>query len=117
MATKIVKRRDWTKEDIRTLKALAREKTKTTVIARRLKRSVGATYQQGIQTRCVAGGTSEEEERIAAALRRRHRPYPFAEAISRPRSHSLSFDQRRLPDMLRTAIATAFFCPTRCSMA
>jgi hypothetical protein len=46
MAKKIVKRRDWTKEDIRTLKALAREKTKTTVIARRLKRSVGATYQQ-----------------------------------------------------------------------
>ena len=46
MAKKIVKRRDWTKEDIRTLKALAGEKTKTTVIARRLKRSVGATYQQ-----------------------------------------------------------------------
>jgi hypothetical protein len=46
MAKKIVKRRDWTKEDIRTLKALARETTKTTVIARRLKRSVGATYQQ-----------------------------------------------------------------------
>jgi hypothetical protein len=44
MAKKIVKRRDWTKEDIRTLKALAREKTKTTAIARRLKRSVGATY-------------------------------------------------------------------------
>src|SRR5215831_3417034 len=27
-------------------------------------------------------------------------------------SHSPSFDHRRLPDMLRTAIATAFFCPT-----
>jgi hypothetical protein len=46
MAKKPVKRRDWTKEDIRTLKALAREKTKTTVIARRLKRSVGALYTQ-----------------------------------------------------------------------
>ena len=46
MAKKIVKRRNWTKADIRTLKALAREKTKTTVIARRLKRTVGATYQQ-----------------------------------------------------------------------
>jgi hypothetical protein len=46
MAKPTVKRRDWTKEDIRTLKTLAREKTKTTVIARRLKRSVGATYQQ-----------------------------------------------------------------------
>jgi hypothetical protein len=45
MAKQTVKR-DWTKEDIRTLKTLAREKTKTSVIARRLKRSVGATYQQ-----------------------------------------------------------------------
>jgi hypothetical protein len=35
MAKQTVKRRDWTKEDIRTLKTLAREKTKTTVIARR----------------------------------------------------------------------------------
>jgi hypothetical protein len=28
------------------------------------------------------------------------------------RSHSLSFDQRRRPETLRTAMATAFFCPT-----
>jgi hypothetical protein len=27
-------------------------------------------------------------------------------------SHSASFDQRRRPEALRTAIATAFFCPT-----
>ena len=46
MAKKTVKLRAWTKEDIRTLKTLARDKTKTTVIARHLKRSVGATYQQ-----------------------------------------------------------------------
>ena len=46
MAKQTVQRRDWTKEDVRMLKTLAREKTKTTVIARRLKRSVGATYQQ-----------------------------------------------------------------------
>jgi hypothetical protein len=46
MAKPTVKRRDWTKEDVRILKTLAREKTKTTVIGRRLKRSVGATYQQ-----------------------------------------------------------------------
>ena len=46
MAKQTVKRRDWTKEDVRILKTLAREKTKTTAIARRLKRSVGATYQQ-----------------------------------------------------------------------
>jgi hypothetical protein len=46
MAKKVVKLRVWTKEDIRTLKTLARAKKKTTVIARTLKRSVGATYQQ-----------------------------------------------------------------------
>jgi hypothetical protein len=46
MAKKTVKRREWTKEDVRTLKTLAREKTKTTAIARQLKRSVGALYQQ-----------------------------------------------------------------------
>jgi hypothetical protein len=45
MAKKAAKIRPWTKEDVRTLKSLAREKTKTTVIARKLKRSVGATYQ------------------------------------------------------------------------
>jgi hypothetical protein len=28
------------------------------------------------------------------------------------RSHSPSFDHRRLPETLRTAMATAFFCPT-----
>ena len=28
------------------------------------------------------------------------------------RSHSLSFDHRFRPDTLRTAMATAFFCPT-----
>ena len=46
MAKRVVKRAPWTKEDIRTLKTLAREKRKTTVIARTLKRSVQATYQQ-----------------------------------------------------------------------
>jgi hypothetical protein len=40
------KLRPWTKEDVRVLKTLAREKAKTTVIARKLKRSVGATYQK-----------------------------------------------------------------------
>ena len=43
MAKKTAKRREWTKEDVRMLKTLARAKVKTTVIARKLKRSVGAT--------------------------------------------------------------------------
>ena len=46
---KTTKLRPWTKDDVRMLKTLAREKTKTTVIARKLKRSVGATYQQAMR--------------------------------------------------------------------
>ena len=34
------------------------------------------------------------------------------EMDGRGRSHSPSFDQRRRPETLRTAMATAFFCPT-----
>ena len=56
MTKKTTKLRPWTKEDIRTLKALAREKTKTTVIARKLKRSVGATYQQAMRHGVTLGG-------------------------------------------------------------
>jgi hypothetical protein len=44
MAKKITRIRPWTKEEARMLKSLAREKTKTTVIARKLKRSVDAMY-------------------------------------------------------------------------
>jgi hypothetical protein len=53
MAKKI---RPWTKDDVRTLKALVREKTKTTVIARKLKRSVGATYQKARGLGVTLGG-------------------------------------------------------------
>jgi hypothetical protein len=41
--TKPRKLRAWTKEDVRMLKTLAREKVKTTVVARKLKRSYAAT--------------------------------------------------------------------------
>ena len=40
------KLRPWTKDDVEMLKSLAREKTKTTVITRKLKRSVQAVYQK-----------------------------------------------------------------------
>jgi hypothetical protein len=49
MGAKKVKRREWTKEDVRTLKALAREGTKTTAMARKLKRTLGATRQQAFK--------------------------------------------------------------------
>jgi hypothetical protein len=43
---KTTKARPWSKEDIKTLKAMVREKTKTTVIARKLKRTYNATRQK-----------------------------------------------------------------------
>ena len=46
MARKTVTRREWTKEDVRILKTLTKEGTKRSVIARRLKRSEGATHQK-----------------------------------------------------------------------
>jgi hypothetical protein len=46
MAKKTLKLRAWTKEDIRMLKSLVREKREAAVIACKLKRTVGATYQQ-----------------------------------------------------------------------
>jgi hypothetical protein len=49
-------RRPWTKEDVRTLKSLGREKTRTTVIARKLKRSEGATRQKAMILGVTLGG-------------------------------------------------------------
>jgi hypothetical protein len=50
------KLRPWTMDDIEMLKGLAREKTKTTVIARKLKRSIGATYKQATRLGVALGG-------------------------------------------------------------
>lgn len=55
MAKKTTKLSPWTKEDVRTLKTLAREKVKTTVIARKLKRSVGATHQKAMRLGVTLG--------------------------------------------------------------
>jgi len=56
MAKTTTKLRAWTKEDVRTLKTLAREKVETSVIARKLKRTVGATYQQAFKLKVSLGG-------------------------------------------------------------
>jgi hypothetical protein len=53
---KKTKLRPWTKEDVRTLKTLAREETKTTVIARKLKRSVAAVYLRASKLGVMLGG-------------------------------------------------------------
>jgi hypothetical protein len=46
MATKTKKPRPWTKDDVQMLKTLVREKTKTSVVARKLKRTERATQQK-----------------------------------------------------------------------
>ena len=46
---KLRKSRAWTKEDIRMLTSMVREKAKTTLIARKLKRTVAATYQKAMR--------------------------------------------------------------------
>jgi hypothetical protein len=56
MAKTIRKVKPWTKEDVRTLKTLAREKAKTTVIARKLKRSVAATQHKASALAVTLGG-------------------------------------------------------------
>ena len=63
MAKKTTKPRAWTKDDVRTLKTLAREKAKTTVIARQLKRSVGATHQKAMRLGVTLGEVEEKKGR------------------------------------------------------
>jgi hypothetical protein len=52
----ITRSRPWTKEELRMLKTLAREKTKTTVIARKLKRSAAAVYLRASKLAVMLGG-------------------------------------------------------------
>ena len=54
MAKKML--RPWTQEDVGMLMALASEKTKTTVIMRKLKRSVQAVYQKAKRLGVRLGG-------------------------------------------------------------
>jgi hypothetical protein len=62
MAT-TTKVRPWTREDVRTLKTLAREKTKPIVIARKLKRTLGATYEKARVLGVTLGGGRKRERR------------------------------------------------------
>ena len=48
MAKKVVKRRTWTKEGVRELKSLARQKTPAPKIARAFKRTEGAIRQKAL---------------------------------------------------------------------
>jgi hypothetical protein len=55
------KLRPWTKDDVRTLKTLAREKTKPIVIARKLKRTLAATYAKATALGVSAGISRSEK--------------------------------------------------------
>jgi hypothetical protein len=48
MLVKKTKRREWTSEDVRELKQLAKAKTPAAQIARKLKRTEGATRQKAL---------------------------------------------------------------------
>jgi hypothetical protein len=48
MAKKVTRSRPWTKEEVRMLKTLARDKQKTAAISRKLKRTERATYHKAI---------------------------------------------------------------------
>jgi hypothetical protein len=48
MVVKKLKRREWTAQDVRELKSLARQKTPASKIARKLKRTEGATRQKAL---------------------------------------------------------------------
>jgi hypothetical protein len=56
MGKKITRSRPWTKEELRMLKTLAGQQTKTTVIARNLKRTLQATYQKAKGLGVMLGG-------------------------------------------------------------
>jgi hypothetical protein len=56
MAKKVVRRRRWTDEELRVLTTLAREQTKTMVIAQRLKRSYAATRKKASTLGVMLGG-------------------------------------------------------------
>ena len=58
------KRRSWTTADVRTLKSLARKKTNAGKIARKLKRTEGATRQKAFSIGRVTGCADLDSGRL-----------------------------------------------------
>jgi hypothetical protein len=71
-AKKITRSRPRTKEELRMRKTLAREQTKTTVIARKLKRSVAAVYQKAKGLGVTLGGGRGTKGKVSEWGRPRH---------------------------------------------
>ena len=70
MAKKIIKLRPWTKDDVRMLKTMAREKVETTEIARKLKRSLGATHQKAMRLGITLGARRKTKSSSTAPPRK-----------------------------------------------
>jgi hypothetical protein len=70
MAKKITKPQPWTKDDVRALKTMAREKVKTTEIARKLKRSLGATHQKAMRLGVTLGARRKTKKSSTAPPRK-----------------------------------------------
>ena len=95
----------WTKDDIRMLKALAREKAKTTVIARKLKRTLRATQQKASMLG-VRLGTSQLMRKVKSRIQIRQGDYPADSRVSlsrcAPQDAQLGVNHRRLIGYQRT---------------
>ncbi len=63
IAKKTTKYRSWTKEDVQMLRAMAREETKTSVVARKLKRTPTATRQKAAALGVKLAGASQRKRR------------------------------------------------------
>jgi hypothetical protein len=63
IANKTKKPPPWTKEDVHALKTMVREKTKTTVIARKLNRTYNATRQKAASLGVKLAGASQRKRR------------------------------------------------------
>jgi hypothetical protein len=69
-AKKTAKIRPWTKDDVRMLKTMAREKVTTTEIARKLKRSLGATHQKAMRLGVTLGARRKTKSSSTAPPRK-----------------------------------------------
>jgi hypothetical protein len=63
IAKKTKKPRPWTKEDVQMLKTMVREKTKTSIVARKLKRTASATRQKAGALGVKLAGASQRKRK------------------------------------------------------
>ena len=69
-AKKTAKIRPWTKDDVRMLKTMARERVTTTEIARKLNRSLGATHQKAMRLGVTLGARRRTKSTSTAPSRK-----------------------------------------------